>query len=116
MSVFRESQFLVFGDICVSEWNAPNSFKHPAELNPIKITILNTKDAIKSFSQLQGTLIFTDASKYPEKPVGLAGILMESDGHVHEYETIFQDKLHSCLLYTSPSPRDKRQSRMPSSA
>ena len=23
---------------------------------------------------------------------------------------------HLCLLYTSPSPRDKRQSRMPSSA
>ena len=25
-------------------------------------------------------------------------------------------KLMTCLLYTSPSPRDKRQSRMPSSA
>ena len=25
-------------------------------------------------------------------------------------------KLSICLLYTSPSPRDKRQSRMPSSA
>ena len=25
-------------------------------------------------------------------------------------------RLYSCLLYTSPSPRDKRQSRMPSSA
>ena len=25
-------------------------------------------------------------------------------------------KAHTCLLYTSPSPRDKRQSRMPSSA
>ena len=24
--------------------------------------------------------------------------------------------LYACLLYTSPSPRDKRQSRMPSSA
>ena len=24
--------------------------------------------------------------------------------------------VHGCLLYTSPSPRDKRQSRMPSSA
>ena len=24
--------------------------------------------------------------------------------------------LNACLLYTSPSPRDKRQSRMPSSA
>ena len=27
-----------------------------------------------------------------------------------------QDDTNSCLLYTSPSPRDKRQSRMPSSA
>ena len=26
------------------------------------------------------------------------------------------DLAHACLLYTSPSPRDKRQSRMPSSA
>ena len=26
------------------------------------------------------------------------------------------DELDDCLLYTSPSPRDKRQSRMPSSA
>ena len=25
-------------------------------------------------------------------------------------------RLQNCLLYTSPSPRDKRQSRMPSSA
>ena len=28
----------------------------------------------------------------------------------------FQNIGLSCLLYTSPSPRDKRQSRMPSSA
>ena len=27
-----------------------------------------------------------------------------------------QHNVKSCLLYTSPSPRDKRQSRMPSSA
>ena len=26
------------------------------------------------------------------------------------------ENLYACLLYTSPSPRDKRQSRMPSSA
>ena len=26
------------------------------------------------------------------------------------------DKLHNCLLYTSPSPRDRTRSRMPSSA
>ena len=28
----------------------------------------------------------------------------------------FPEELGGCLLYTSPSPRDKRQSRMPSSA
>ena len=27
-----------------------------------------------------------------------------------------KSRLNACLLYTSPSPRDKRQSRMPSSA
>ena len=30
--------------------------------------------------------------------------------------SLSQGKVYSCLLYTSPSPRDKRQSRMPSSA
>ena len=29
---------------------------------------------------------------------------------------LYQHMLRCCLLYTSPSPRDKRQSRMPSSA
>ena len=32
------------------------------------------------------------------------------------YFTKFKRYARSCLLYTSPSPRDKRQSRMPSSA
>ena len=37
------------------------------------------------------------------------------------FNTIQQDDInvhyaYACLLYTSPSPRDKRQSRMPSSA
>ena len=30
--------------------------------------------------------------------------------------TDWSDKLNDCLLYTSPSPRDQRGSRMPSSA
>ena len=32
------------------------------------------------------------------------------------WPNIFETSPHLCLLYTSPSPRDKRQSRMPSSA
>ena len=32
------------------------------------------------------------------------------------FETPTNGEIYFCLLYTSPSPRDKRQSRMPSSA
>ena len=36
---------------------------------------------------------------------------------IDQFENIDIDAIfHVCLLYTSPSPRDKRQSRMPSSA
>ena len=31
-------------------------------------------------------------------------------------QALWDDRYIDCLLYTSPSPRDKRQSRMPSSA
>ena len=36
--------------------------------------------------------------------------------HDNEHQRLVEQPTSSCLLYTSPSPRDKRQSRMPSSA
>ena len=46
-------------------------------------------------------------SVQPEAPAKAVQIELRSEAaHVHRV----------CLLYTSPSPRDKRQSRMPSSA
>ena len=45
-----------------------------------------------------------------EKPFTLE----EATRNLLAYEQLNGDK--DCLLYTSPSPRDKRQSRMPSSA
>ena len=43
--------------------------------------------------------------------------LLGATGGRKQYEEIaIPACLHACLLYTSPSPRDKRQSRMPSSA
>ena len=38
--------------------------------------------------------------------------ILEGEGQIELDSTLFD----ICLLYTSPSPRDKRQSRMPSSA
>ena len=44
----------------------------------------------------------------------------ESSGNINALTVVMPQALWSkslgCLLYTSPSPRDKRQSRMPSSA
>ena len=37
-------------------------------------------------------------------------------GDAHKAAVALGLKAGTCLLYTSPSPRDKRQSRMPSSA
>ena len=34
----------------------------------------------------------------------------------YDVEEEFPDEYEDCLLYTSPSPRDMRRSRMPSSA
>ena len=39
-------------------------------------------------------------------------MILTEDGQLNEKTKEFSN----CLLYTSPSPRDKRQSRMPSSA
>ena len=42
---------------------------------------------------------------------GTAVSEVKIEGVLHEYSTI-----EGCLLYTSPSPRDRTRSRMPSSA
>ena len=46
---------------------------------------------------------------------GSAVSAVQIDGIVHEFTSI-PGVLEDCLLYTSPSPRDRQKSRMPSSA
>ena len=50
------------------------------------------------------------------KDTELLGLLAAEGAHPLEGDLANIDRLYDCLLYTSPSPRDKRQSRMPSSA
>ena len=63
------------------------------------------------------TLEFSNTTNLPAKIYAGEGVaqmlFFESD---EECETSYKDRGGNCLLYTSPSPRDKRQSRMPSSA
>ena len=46
----------------------------------------------------------------------LTDMKQNSDEEAIHYAARLKGQSKSCLLYTSPSPRDKRQSRMPSSA
>ena len=64
-----------------------------------------------SLSQLPDTVLV-------EKRPMLFGNMLALLNHVFAMDVAWRSNLQggSCLLYTSPSPRDKRQSRMPSSA
>ena len=44
------------------------------------------------------------------KDIGIETVMIKTDSVKHRRE------LEDCLLYTSPSPRDRTRSRMPSSA
>ena len=70
----------------------------------------STTKSIESFC----SLLAAEAS-LRERPIK---ILLPADAHYAWTNVLAQYETHPyfCLLYTSPSPRDKRQSRMPSSA
>ena len=44
------------------------------------------------------------------------GCILVDNGRIIAANQSFVDMVKACLLYTSPSPRDQRGSRMPSSA
>ena len=43
-------------------------------------------------------------------------VVQNPDSDTPDEKKVYMPVPYNCLLYTSPSPRDKRQSRMPSSA
>ena len=90
-----------------------------------KMTTAEFIDAIKELSVLE----LNDLVKACEEEFGVsaaAGVVVAAagagDGAAAEEKTEFDVELTEvgpnkvCLLYTSPSPRDRQKSRMPSSA
>ena len=80
------------------------------------LMLINPSIAIAAESPIDVQEIFTssenidgDNFKYPKGKAEMRLIRVE----VENGGTI---PMHSCLLYTSPSPRDRQKSRMPSSA
>ena len=71
-----------------------------------KCDVTNQSDVINATSQ-----IYDDKVKIRRQRFGQLRRTLSSTSIPSEH-----DDENTCLLYTSPSPRDKRQSRMPSSA
>ena len=66
----------------------------------------------------RGAIEKTISSTGRVKPVMTVDIGSQVSGQISEVMVDFNSKVQAgdCLLYTSPSPRDQRGSRMPSSA
>ena len=74
-------------------------------------TLTDKEDYTESKSNVLNTVLNSEISN--DKPQKNKNIIIRNpDFTVAAEKTIYS----VCLLYTSPSPRDKRQSRMPSSA
>ena len=80
------------------------SLMDPNEIRKMSAVEVKTADTYKDDGHA-----FKQGLMDPKMGVIDPGIRCETYGNKH-------DECPSCLLYTSPSPRDKRQSRMPSSA
>ena len=84
-----------------------------------KNLILSPPDAnvlVRFVGELNGNIKFIEKSF--KVKVFQNGNKLKITGHDEDVKLASDalKKLYDCLLYTSPSPRDKRQSRMPSSA
>ena len=85
----------------------PAHFVHPGDAFHGDLGMITSNDVVLMISNSGEThelvQIIPAIRKKEVKIIGMVG---------KEKSTLYND----CLLYTSPSPRDKRQSRMPSSA
>ena len=81
----------------------------------VNATGLNRSSIYNSFESKLNLYKLT-LEKYQNEGVGFFEVITHSNlNGFDSVKKIFETTLN-CLLYTSPSPRDKRQSRMPSSA
>ena len=89
------------------------------QLKPEKPVYCIRKNSIKSavkffLNKFPGKILYAvKTNPHPEviKTIIESGVEQFDVASIEEIKNI-----RTCLLYTSPSPRDKRQSRMPSSA
>ena len=111
---------LTVGLIAVYARNSSLAVQDPeAEIVSVPMTLAKEVPASGAMTEDRTTGIL-ESDVDMDNPLGrvITARLADLDGaDEHTARTaLLVDGLGICLLYTSPSPRDKRQSRMPSSA
>ena len=76
-------------------------------LNVVMKTLLNQGDEVVIFAPF-----FVEYQFYADNHGGACRVVQPDENFLPDFESLYD----ACLLYTSPSPRDQRGSRMPSSA
>ena len=71
---------------------------------------------IMSQNHLEDTMSRYVSPVIPVLDLMIGQVVWAKGGRRGSYAPVHSALTHSCLLYTSPSPRDRQKSRMPSSA
>ena len=128
-------QMNVYDSERMSESFGNKGYEETAEIKNADLILLNTchireKAVEKVYSELGRLKELKNEN--PNLKIGVAGCVAQAEGEeiikrqpvvdlvvgpqaYHRLPSLI-DKINNCLLYTSPSPRDQRGSRMPSSA
>ena len=83
------------------------------KLTPQEVIIRHVRE--RNLAEAVSTALFAVISHEDSKPEILSRIA-QTTAALTRLKPVWIDKSISCLLYTSPSPRDRGISRMPSSA
>ena len=105
------------GRSMINESIYENRHKHTDELKKMgaNIKVEGRVALIDGVEKLTGAVVVATDLRAGAAMV-VAGLMAEGETEITNIEHIDRGYPHICLLYTSPSPRDARVSRMPSSA
>src|SRR5665811_2532580 len=95
-------------------WPATSTSVHRVFLHypsGVRMSLFEFSDRTKKYQT--DLLEFMDSHIYPAEAIYDQQMLESGNPH---YQPPIIEELKVCLLYTSPSPRDRTRSRMPSSA